>query len=133
MRLMKFDLSGEQASVRVSTISTYYKTTASKLPTYSAFYKEKEKPTATDEEFVASDEFTIDLDDFYSRFASARVKGKGKRKCWPLFPLEARQRTAFAKPRSSYGANGAARRPETVAEPRSIGRAYGRDRGCPSV
>ncbi|WP_326914760.1 metallophosphoesterase family protein [Sphingopyxis chilensis] len=80
MRLMKFDLSGEQASVRVSTISTYYKTTASKLPTYSAFYKEKEKPTATDEEFVASDEFTIDLDDFYSRFASARVKGKGKRK-----------------------------------------------------
>src|SRR3546814_5086443 len=58
MRLMKFDLSGEQASVRVSTISTYYKTTASKLPTYSAFYKEKEKPTATDEEFVASAEIT---------------------------------------------------------------------------
>src|SRR3546814_21148603 len=35
-----------------------------------------------------------------------------------LFPLEARQRTAFAKTRSSSGANGAARRPEKGAEPR---------------
>src|SRR3546814_6477622 len=64
MRLMQFDLSGPKASVQVKTISTYYKSTASKLPTYSAFYKEKEKPTATDEEFIASDEFALDLDDF---------------------------------------------------------------------
>src|SRR3546814_4067542 len=63
MRLMKFDLSGEQASVRVSTISTYYKTTASKLPTYSAFTKEKEKPTANDTKFGAYDEFTIELNE----------------------------------------------------------------------
>src|SRR3546814_16105314 len=35
MRLMQFDLSGPKASVQVKTISTYYKSTASKLPTYS--------------------------------------------------------------------------------------------------
>ncbi|APL93592.1 serine/threonine protein phosphatase [Sphingobium indicum] len=80
MRLMQFDLSGPKASVQVKTISTYYKSTASKLPTYSAFYKEKEKPTATDEEFIASDEFALDLDDFHARFAPARsARGDGRK------------------------------------------------------
>ncbi|NYI23636.1 serine/threonine protein phosphatase [Sphingobium indicum] len=80
MRLMKFDLSGPKATVQVKTISTYFKSSASKLPTYAIFYKVAEKPKASDAEFIAADEFTLELDDFDSRFASARVKGDRKGK-----------------------------------------------------
>src|SRR3546814_12010407 len=89
-------LSGPKASVQVKTISTYYKSTASKLPTYSAFYKEKEKPTATDEEFIASDEFALDLDDFYARVAQARsARGDGRqcRACRIYIPRKSWRQT----------------------------------------
>nr|WP_254302524.1 serine/threonine protein phosphatase [Sphingobium chlorophenolicum] len=80
MRLMKFDLSGPKPHIQVQTISTYFKSTASKLPTYAVFYKAAEKPKASDADFIAADEFTLDLDDFTSRFASARVKDAKKGK-----------------------------------------------------
>lgn len=44
------------------------------------FYKAAEKPKASDADFIAADEFTLDLDDFASRFASARVKDAKKGK-----------------------------------------------------
>ncbi|HUD28256.1 MAG TPA: metallophosphoesterase [Novosphingobium sp.] len=74
LRMMRFDLGGEQPRIVVSTYSTLYKSTAAKLPTYSAFYKGKEKPKLTDAAFIAEEEFTLPLADFAQRFASARVK-----------------------------------------------------------
>ncbi len=74
LRLMQFDLSNATPSIRVRTYSTHYKANAGKLPAYAAFYKADEKPKLSDAAFLAEDEFTLPLDDFKARFASAAVR-----------------------------------------------------------
>ncbi|MCH7860826.1 metallophosphoesterase [Sphingomonas sp. NPDC092331] len=74
LRLMRFELGGAAPRIVVSTYSTLYKSNAAQLPTYSAFYKAKEKPELSDAAFVREEEFTLPLDGFASRFARARTK-----------------------------------------------------------
>lgn len=74
LRLMRFDMAGAEPRIIVSTYSTLYKSTAAKLSTYAAFYKAKEKPKLSDGAFISEEEFTLPLNDFLIRFASARVK-----------------------------------------------------------
>ncbi|WP_336961370.1 serine/threonine protein phosphatase [Sphingobium aquiterrae] len=73
LRLMRFDLMAATPTVRVRTYSTHYKSTADRLPTYSAFYKAAEKPQLSDAAFIAEEEFTLPLDDFKERFQAARI------------------------------------------------------------
>lgn len=73
MRLMQFDMTAAVPVIRVRTYSTHYKSTADRLPTYAAFYKAAEKPALSDKDFIAYDEFTLELDDFVARFAGART------------------------------------------------------------
>jgi hypothetical protein len=68
-REMTFDLNGTRPSVYVRTYSSYYDSYSSDLGTYASWYKAGEQPDVSDEEFLAADEFTIDLLDFHSRFA----------------------------------------------------------------
>lgn len=67
-RLMTFDLSADVPKIEVTTYSSHYETTSSDLDTYAAWYKRAERPTETDAEFHASDEFVIRMPDFRDRF-----------------------------------------------------------------
>ena len=73
LRMMRFDL-GANPHIRVSTYSTHYKATAGQLPTYSAFYKGKEKPDLSDQAFIGEEQFDLPLAGFAERFAKAKVK-----------------------------------------------------------
>jgi hypothetical protein len=55
----------------VRTYSTYFKAYSSELPNYAAWYKPQEHPELSDADFLAEDEFTIELDDFVKRFGAA--------------------------------------------------------------
>ena len=68
LRLLEFDFTAALPRLRVRTYSTYFKVFASELPDYAAWYKAREKPALSDEDFLAEDEFTIELDDFVQRF-----------------------------------------------------------------
>jgi hypothetical protein len=39
-----------------------------------AWYKAREKPALADEDFLAEDEFTIELDDFVQRFGPPKAR-----------------------------------------------------------
>ena len=67
-RLMHFDLGGEAPSIRVETWSSHYRLHAHQLDQYADWYRDYEQPGATDAEFLAMDEFTLQLDDFRERF-----------------------------------------------------------------
>jgi 3',5'-cyclic AMP phosphodiesterase CpdA len=68
LRLMTFDMTSAVPSVRVRTYSTHYGKFSTDVPEYASWYKGAEKPTLTDEEFHASDDFSIELTDFRERF-----------------------------------------------------------------
>lgn len=74
LRLLEFDVAGPVPTMRVRTYSTHFKAYASELAGYAAWYKPQEQPQMTDAEFLAQDEFTIELDDFVQRFG--RPKGR---------------------------------------------------------
>ncbi len=67
-REMIFHTLGANPRVDVRTYSSYYESYSSELDTYAEWYKEAEQPEMTDEQFLAADEFTIELTDFRSRF-----------------------------------------------------------------
>jgi hypothetical protein len=69
-RLLTFDLAGESPIMKVRTYSTHYDARSSGLETYSAWYREHEQPDKSDEEFLASEEFDVPLEDFRERFGS---------------------------------------------------------------
>jgi hypothetical protein len=79
MRLMQFDFSSATPALNVRTYSTYYNAYSSDLPTYAQWYRPHEQPNMTDQEFLAQDEFTISLDDFRSRFGTARIERVNRR------------------------------------------------------
>ncbi len=68
MRLMEFDTSLDVPTIRVRTYSTHYKKFSSEMPEYAAWYKPWENADLTDEEFLARDDFVIELEDFRERF-----------------------------------------------------------------
>lgn len=67
-RLMTFDFTGSVAKLHVRTYSTYFKAYASDLPSYADWYRPNEKPDLSDEAFLAEEEFTLELGDFFTRF-----------------------------------------------------------------
>lgn len=68
LRLMTFDLSGAKPGIQVRTYSTHYKQHSTEARSYAQWYKAREKPKLSDEEFLRQDEFRIELSDFQSRF-----------------------------------------------------------------
>jgi hypothetical protein len=56
--------------LQVRTYSTHFKAFASELPDYARWYRPREKPELSDAAFLAEDEFTLELDDFFSRFGT---------------------------------------------------------------
>jgi len=72
MRLMTFDFSTARPSVHVHTYSTYYKKESVDTPEYAAWYKAHEKPSLSDSEFHAQDDFSFNLDDFRRRYRAAK-------------------------------------------------------------
>jgi hypothetical protein len=73
MRLLNFDFTGPVARLQVRTYSTHFKAYASDLPEYARWYRSREKPELSDADFLAEEEFTLELDDFFSRFGTPAV------------------------------------------------------------
>ncbi len=71
-RLMNFDMSGTVPTVKVQTFSSHYRQFSSTLDSYAPWYKKYEHPTYSDAEFLAADEFTLQLDDFRQRFGAPK-------------------------------------------------------------
>jgi hypothetical protein len=67
-RLMAFDMGGATPTVHVHTYSTHYKKESIDTADYAAWYKPHEKPTLSDADFHAQDDFMIELSDFRERF-----------------------------------------------------------------
>jgi hypothetical protein len=68
LRLMHFDMSAAVPKVHVRTYSTYFKKFSTELAEYAEWYKPGERPAYTDEEFLAEDDFVLELTDFRQRF-----------------------------------------------------------------
>jgi hypothetical protein len=73
MRLLNFDFTGPVARLQVRTYSTHFKAYAGDLPEYARWYRSREKPGLSDAEFLAEEEFTLELDDFFRRFGTPAV------------------------------------------------------------
>lgn len=73
-RLLRFDMSGEEPRVHVRTYSTHYDVQSSDLAEYADWYREKEKPGETVEEFLAGDDFVLTLGGFRERFDSEAAR-----------------------------------------------------------
>jgi hypothetical protein len=67
-REMVFHLGDSDPRIDIQTYSSHYENFSSQLETYSQWYRDLEQPEMSDMEFLAADEFTIKLDDFYGRF-----------------------------------------------------------------
>lgn len=67
-RLMHFDMAGEVPQIQVRTYSSHYQALSGELDNYVDWYKSHEQPVMTAAEFLAADEFVLELDDFRQRF-----------------------------------------------------------------
>ena len=67
-REMVFHTRSENPRVDVKTYSSHYDSYSTELDAYAEWYKSREQPEMTDEEFFAADDFMIELSDFRSRF-----------------------------------------------------------------
>lgn len=71
LRLLTFHLDDATPRIEVRTYSTHFGKYASEIPEYAAWYKAGERrPDLSDEEFLARDEFVVELGDFRQRFMS---------------------------------------------------------------
>ncbi len=71
-RLMRFDLAADPPAVKVTTYSSHYGVDSRDLETYAQWYKRREKPDLSDQDFHATDDFTIVLEGFRERFGPPR-------------------------------------------------------------
>lgn len=71
-RLMEFELAAPTPVIRVRTYSSHYRAYAGELPGYAGWYKPYEQPQLSDAEFIAGDEFELQLVDFRARFGAPR-------------------------------------------------------------
>jgi hypothetical protein len=67
-RLMEFDMGGPTPRIRVRTWSSHYLTLSADAENYADWYKRYEHPDLSDEQFLATDDFELDLVDFRQRF-----------------------------------------------------------------
>ena len=74
-RLMQFDLNQQKPKITVKTYSTHYKSFSGEQKNYAAWYKEHEQPKLSDEDFLKTDDFVLDLTDFHARFSRTRTLG----------------------------------------------------------
>lgn len=71
LRLLRFRLDGQHPGIDVRTYSTHYGKYASEIPEYSTWYKAHDgQAKLTDKDYLARDEFTINLEDFHRRFSA---------------------------------------------------------------
>lgn len=73
-REMTFHLGSEDPRVEVRTYSAHYDAYASELETYADWYKSREQPEMTDEQFVSADEYTIRLNDWTARYGAPALR-----------------------------------------------------------
>ena len=74
LRLLDFDFTAAVPRIQVRTYSTYFKAHAGELPNYAAWYRPREQPSLTDEQFLAQEQFTLELDDFLQRFGPPKLR-----------------------------------------------------------
>lgn len=73
LRLINFDFDSASPKASVRTYSTHYNKFASDIPEYADWYKEREGMSAlSDAEFLARDEFEIELSGFRERFGMGK-------------------------------------------------------------
>ncbi len=72
-RLMEFNLGSDQPYIQVQTWSSHYRAHAGELKQYGQWYKGRTYGDMSDEEFLATEEFRIELPDFRERFGPPRV------------------------------------------------------------
>ncbi len=69
LRLLTFNLDGSKPNIKVRTYSTHFDKFSSEMPNYAAWYKAGEgQADLSDAEFLARDEFQVELTDFNKRF-----------------------------------------------------------------
>lgn len=68
VREMTFNMEGEHPVIQVKTYSSHYSTYSSDLATYAGWYKTQEQPDMSDAQFFESDDYVIELDDFFARY-----------------------------------------------------------------
>ena len=68
LRLLEFDTASESPQIAVRTYSTHFGRLSSETPSYAEWYREQEQPAMSDAEFLAADEFVLELPDFRERF-----------------------------------------------------------------
>lgn len=72
LRLLRFRLDGDEPAIDVRTFSTHYGKFASEVPEYGAWYKVHDgQSELSDADYLARDEFTIELTDFHRRFGAS--------------------------------------------------------------
>jgi hypothetical protein len=71
-RLMNFDMDGDMPTVKVMTFSSHYRKLSSELDSYVDWYRKYEQPDYGDAQFLAADEFVLELDDFRQRFGAPK-------------------------------------------------------------
>jgi hypothetical protein len=71
LRLLKFDMAAATPTITNKTYSTHYKKFSDKIPDYAKWYREHEQPKMTDAQFLAAEDFVIELTDFRQRFDRA--------------------------------------------------------------
>jgi hypothetical protein len=69
-RLLDFDTTGADVKVGVRTYSAHYGGNSTEVKDYASWYRKYEDPELSDLEFMAEDEFTLELGDFRQRFAA---------------------------------------------------------------
>ena len=70
LRLMRFDFATEPATIRVRTYSSHYREFSTDMENYAAWYRDREQPLMSDDEFHAADDFVIRLHGFERRFGA---------------------------------------------------------------
>ena len=76
LRELQFTLDDARPRVHVRTYSTHYKAYSSELPGYAQWYRRWEQPQMSDAEFLAADDFTLELTDFRARFGAPVAPSK---------------------------------------------------------
>ncbi|MGY0503982.1 hypothetical protein [Luteimonas sp. e5] len=72
LRLLSFELDGERPRISVRTYSTHFRKFSSEMPEYASWYKAGERQAGlSEQEFLARDEFVVELRDFHKRFSRA--------------------------------------------------------------
>jgi hypothetical protein len=68
VRGMTLNMEGKHPVIHVKTYSSHYSTYSSDLATCAGWYKTQEQPDMSDARFFESDDYVIELDDFFARY-----------------------------------------------------------------